>query len=453
MKIHFIAIGGSVMHNLAMALRLKGDIISGSDDEIFEPARSNLKAYGILPEKEGWYPEKINAELDAVILGMHAKSDNPELIKAKELGLTIYSFPEFLYNHAIDKQRIVIGGSHGKTTITAMIMHVLKMNRIDFDYMVGAKLEGFDIMVRLSEPAPVMIFEGDEYLTSALDQRPKFHLYKPEIALLSGIDWDHMNVFPTKEFYNEQFVKFIELIEKNGTLIYCQDDEDVNRLVQDARPDINMIPYDLPEYEVVDNQTVVINKGIRYPLNIFGRHNMLNLIGAKKVCNVLGIGDGDFFKFMTGFKGAAKRLELLGESSNTSVYKDFAHAPSKLKATVNAVKDQYPDRMLIACMELHTYSSLNKDFLPQYSGSMDDADEAIIFFNPHAFKIKKLQLITTEDIKKGFNRKDLLIFDDSEKLTAYLLHKNWAGTNLLMMSSGDFGVMDLVALAEKVVEK
>lgn len=453
MKIHFIAIGGSVMHNLALALHDKGEQVSGSDDEIFEPARGRLEKKGLLPQKEGWYPEKITAGLDAVILGMHAKADNPELKKAKTLGLNIYSFPEYLFHHAENKKRIVIGGSHGKTTITAMIMHVLKELQMDFDYMVGAQLEGFDVMVRLSEEAPLMIMEGDEYLTSALDPRPKFHLYKPHIAVISGIEWDHMNVFPSRENYFDQFRIFIRKIEKAGTLIYCGEDKRVRQLADEAGEQLQKIPYATPRHEIIKGQSFIISGKDKYPVRIFGRHNLMNLNAARHVCRQLGIKDEHFFIAISTFEGAAKRLELLGENENVSVFRDFAHAPSKLKASVEAVKSRNPGRDLVAVMELHTYSSLNKEFLPEYRGSMDQADIAVVFYNPHAFEIKKLPFLNKEFVKAGFGREDLIILHEGDELETFIKKLEWQNKNLLMMSSGDLGGIDLKKISAQILSK
>lgn len=450
MKVHFIAIGGSAMHNLAIALHKKGYRVTGSDDEIFEPSRSRLDALGLLPASEGWDPSRITGELDAVILGMHAKKDNPELGKAEELGLKIYSYPEFLYEQSKKKQRIVIGGSHGKTTITAMILHVLKGCGVDCDYMVGAQLEGFDVMVRLSEEARYMIFEGDEYLTSPLDPRPKFHLYKPDIALISGIAWDHINVFPTFDNYVAQFTEFIRQITPGGSLIFYEGDETLKRIALEARDDIEILPYDLPEYVQQDGITSIVHGGNRYPLLIFGRHNLQNLNGARLVCNQLGITNESFFRSICSFKGASKRLEFVAGNDNTLVFKDFAHAPSKLKATTQSVKEQFPEKELVACMELHTYSSLSKQFLSHYKGSMDAADRAIVYFSPHALALKRLPEITAGEIREGFGRTDLDVFNDPKDLLEHLLLEKWRGRVLLMMSSGNFDGIDIRDLANRI---
>ena len=451
MKVHFIAIGGSAMHNLAIALHNKGYEVSGSDDEIFEPSKSRLRHLGLLPLTEGWDESRIHNGLDAVILGMHAKSDNPELLKAKELGLKIFSYPEFLYEQSKNKQRVVIGGSHGKTTITAMILHVLRMAGIDCDYMVGAQLEGFDVMVKLSEKAGIMIFEGDEYLTSPIDKRPKFHLYKPDIALLSGVAWDHINVFPTFGNYVEQFREFIRLITANGTLIYCEDDETLRQICPGARKDIKLIPYSVPEYFISGGISTVFNDGKSYPLQVFGRHNLTNLNGARRICNELGVSDDQFLSSIQSFKGASKRLEFLGGNSSVAVYKDFAHAPSKVRATLHAVREQYPAKKIVACLELHTYSSLSREFLGHYHGSLEEADVPIVYFNPHAIQLKRLPPITKEQVVEGFGNSGLEVFTDSKELQAGILRMVWKNSVLLLMSSGDFDGTDLAGLARQIV--
>jgi len=443
MNIHFIAIGGSAMHNLAIALNKKGYRVSGSDDEIFEPSRSRLMKYGLLPSSEGWDPARITSGLDAVILGMHAKADNPELLRAKETGVKIYSYPEFLFEQSRDKKRVVIGGSHGKTTITAMILHVLKEKGLDCDFMVGAQLEGFEVMVKLTEEAPVMIFEGDEYLTSPLDPRPKFHLYKPDIALLSGIAWDHINVFPTFGNYLEQFIIFIRQITPGGALIYCQEDEALKKICEETRNDLQLHPYHLPPYLIRNGQTVVMNEDQEYPLQIFGKHNLLNLNGARLVCRELGIKASDFFKAIQTFKGASKRLELIVKNERCLVFKDFAHAPSKVKATLHAVKEQFPGKKTIACLELHTYSSLSHEFLSHYRGTLDEADAAMVYFSPHALELKRLPPITPAEIKEGFGNLRLEVFNDPATLLERLKKENSSDCVFLMMSSGNFDGIDL----------
>ncbi|HQQ94454.1 MAG TPA: Mur ligase family protein [Bacteroidia bacterium] len=449
--VHLIAIGGSAMHNLALALHEKGYRVSGSDDEINEPSRSRLAKKGLLPEHIGWFPEKINSDTDAIILGMHARADNPELIKAKDLGLRIYSYPEFIFEATKEKTRIVVGGSHGKTTITAMILHVMSVCGLETDFLVGAQLEGFDTMVRLSNTAQYAVIEGDEYLASPLDRRPKFHLYRPHIAILSGIAWDHINVFPTFENYVEQFRQFIRLIEPNGHLVYCSEDPVLNALCHEAlRTDLHRHPYAVPENTIAHGVTSVLWEGKAYPMKIFGDHNLMNLNGAMKICKQIGIDETRFLQAMTSFKGAAKRLELVYKNESFHFYKDFAHSPSKLKATTGAVKKQFEHRKLVACMELHTFSSLNEEFLDQYKGSMDLADEAIVYFNPHTIAHKKLKVIEPEQILKCFGRKDLKVFTEREALQSHLLSMTWRNAVLLMMSSGNFDGIDFVALSEKL---
>jgi UDP-N-acetylmuramate: L-alanyl-gamma-D-glutamyl-meso-diaminopimelate ligase len=447
MKIHFIAIGGSVMHNMALAMHNSGHIVTGSDDEIFEPAKSRLSAKGILPAEPGWFADKIHKDIDAVILGMHAREDNPELIRAKELGLKIYSFPEYIYEQSRDKIRVVIGGSHGKTTITAMIMHVLHTLGRDFDYMVGAQLEGFETMFRISD-APVIILEGDEYLTSPIDRRPKFHLYKPHIALLTGIAWDHINVFPTFDIYVDQFRKFIELIESEGSIIYCNADPILNDICISTRQDIEPIPYGIPQHTIKNGITTVSFAELSADIQVFGNHNLMNLNGARLVCAKLGIDTNEFLKAIKTFKGAAKRLELVIKNEHAAFYKDFAHSPSKLKATLDAVSEQFPDRKLVACMELHTFSSLNSDFLKQYRFAMDKADIAIVFYSAHALEIKKMPPLSKDLIKQSFGRDDLMIFTERDQLTDFLRTQNWKNQNLLMMSSGNYDGLDFNALAK-----
>ena len=453
MNIHFIAIGGAAMHNLAIALHKKGYKITGSDDEIFEPSKSRLKNYSLLPEKIGWHIQNINNELDAIILGMHAREDNPELLKARELGIKIYSYPEYLYEQSKNKKRVVIAGSHGKTTITAMILHVLNMMHIDCDYMVGAQLEGFEVMVKLSDDAPFMIIEGDEYLTSPIDRRPKFHLYNPDVAVISGIAWDHINVFPTFDNYVEQFEIFINKISAGGTLIYFDGDENLKRLSENASDHLRKIPYNIPDFHIDRGATFLKINDKTYRLQVFGKHNLANLTAAKYVCAELGVENDDFFNAIASFKGASKRLELVLATAKGNLYKDFAHAPSKLKATVEALKGQFPEQVLIACLELHTFSSLNENFLPLYKDTMNIADIACVYFNPHTLEHKKLPALTVEKVKHFFNNPDLLVFDNSEKMKNFVIvnaKSQKSKVNVLMMSSGNFDGIVFEELAEQI---
>jgi len=436
MKIHLIAIGGSAMHNMALALHQKGFKVTGSDDAIFSPSKERLAKYSLLPNEMGWFPNKITTDLDAIILGMHARKDNPELAKAKELNIPIYSYPEYIYEQSKHKKRVVIGGSHGKTSITAMILHVLQSLKIECDYMVGAQLEGFDTMVKLTNEAPIIILEGDEYLSSPIDRRPKFHLYHPHIAVLSGIAWDHINVFPTFDLYVDQFRIFKNMV--TDTLIYCSQDEELNKLAKEGA-NCQLIPYTTPVHNILNGITTVDNT----ELIIFGNHNLQNLNAAKLVCNELGVTDTDFFLKIANFKGASMRLELVKKTDSYAIYKDFAHSPSKLKATSSAMKKQFLNRSLVACMELHTFSSLNKEFLQEYKGSMREPDTAIVYFSPNAIAQKKLKPITKEQVVAAFGRKDLLVYSDIIKLEEYLNKLNWKNQNLLMMSSGTFEGMNL----------
>lgn len=430
------------MHNLALALHEKGDRITGSDDAIFEPSKSRLAAKGLLPESLGWFPEKVTPEVDAIILGMHAKADNPELIKAQELGITIYSYPEFLYEHAKNKTRVVIGGSHGKTTITSMILHVLKYHEVEVDFMVGAQLDGFDRMVHLTDENEIIVLEGDEYLSSPIDLRPKFHLYKANIALLSGIAWDHINVFPTFENYVDQFRIFVDTMVKGGMMVYNVEDEVVKEVVEQTSNQIKKYPYKTPDYSIENGATVLDTSEGEIPLEIFGKHNLQNLEGARSICFHLGISEEEFYEAIADFKGASKRLEKIAENDHTVVFKDFAHSPSKVEATTNAVKEQYVNRKLLACLELHTYSSLNEDFLKEYVGTLDKADEAVVFYSPHAVKIKRLKEVSEQQIAKAFKRDDLIIYTDPKAFKDYLFSRDLKDTALLLMSSGNYGGLD-----------
>lgn len=452
MNVHFIAIGGSAMHNMAIAMHKKGFTVTGSDDEIVEPSKTRLAKQGLLPAKEGWDVNNIHKNLDAVILGMHARNDNPELIKAQELGLKIYSYPEYIYEQTKDKTRIVVGGSHGKTTITAMILHVLNYHKIDCDYMVGAQLQGFETMVKLTKEAKIAVIEGDEYLSSPIDRRPKFHLYKPNVAIISGIAWDHINVFPTFSNYVEQFKLFTDLIEPHGTLVYCELDKEVKTVCEKARIDIKKLPYGIPPYKIENGVTILTNLPTSdCQLQIFGEHNLMNLTGARLCCNQVGVSDEQFYEAIKSFTGAAKRLELIKKNNVTAVYKDFAHSPSKLKATTQAVKNQFPNRKLIACMELHTFSSLNENFLKEYDGAMALADEAFVYFNPHTIEHKKLKPITEDQVKSAFGGTNIKVYTNSQHLLHDLLLKDFTSKNLLMMSSGNFDGIDFKELGDKVV--
>lgn len=453
MHIHFIAIGGAAMHNLAIALHKKGYKVTGSDDEVFDPSRSRLEKHGLLPEEFGWFPNKISDAIDVIILGMHARKDNPELLKAQELNLKVYSYPEYLYQQCKDKKRVVIGGSHGKTTITSMVMHVLKTLEYDFDYMVGAQIEGFDTMVKLSHEAPIAIFEGDEYLSSPIDLRPKFHWYKPHVALLTGVAWDHINVFPTWENYVEQFQIFADSIMPGGSLIWYALDEELQKIGKKLSSEVTSFPYKTLPYAIIKGKTSVTFNNKDYPLQIFGEHNLQNLNGARLVCEQLGIDEKSFFKAISSFKGAAKRLQTLVSSDFTNIYLDFAHSPSKLKATTQAVKQQFTNRSLVACMELHTFSSLNKDFLPQYKDTMRFADRALVYFNPEVIKHKKLKEISPEEVASAFGGENVKVYTDTSELQKVLQKMDWNNTNLLFMSSGNFSGINFQQFAEELIGK
>ncbi len=449
MRYHFIAIGGAAMHNLAIALAQAGHDVSGSDDEIFEPSRSRLEKHGLLPSAYGWFPERITSDIDAVILGMHARKDNPELVRAEDFAIPVYSFPEFLYRQYIDKKRVVVAGSHGKTTITAMILHVLKQAGQQPDYMVGAQLDGFDVMVRISAGDGIAVLEGDEYLTSPVDRRSKFLHYHPHLLLISGIAWDHMNVFPTFDDYLAPFVSLIHGLPENGAIVYNVDDPVLKEMVERETPEgVRRIPYSLPAYHMDEGRAWLEMEGASYGLQVFGRHNLSNLMGAAEVCRELGIGGDVIWPALASFPGASRRLERVFTGTNLHVFRDFAHAPSKLKATVGAVRELLPGHHLVACMELHTYSSLNADFLPHYAGSMQGADTAIVFYHPDTIALKKLPPVSAEQVRTAFDRPDLLIFHDSGQLQDYLMGLKTNKLGLLMMSSGDFHGIQMPAIIE-----
>ncbi len=454
MRIHFIAIGGAAMHNLALALQKNGHQISGSDDEIYNPARDRLAAAGLLPEPFGWFAERITPDLDAIVLGMHARADNPELLRAQSLGLPVYSYPEFIYRQSLNKKRFVVAGSHGKTTTTAMAMHVLRKTGMDFDYLVGAQVQGFDTMVRLSD-APALLVEGDEYFASPLDHTPKMVRFRPHHAVLTGIAWDHINVFPSFDTYCAQFNLLLEATETGGSVIWYAQDPEIQKLIEKSasKNRWNSLPFMPFEAEVEQGRTLVAWEG-RPPvaLQIFGTHNLLNARAASLICREFGIPEYDFLLALSDFKGAAKRLQLLARNDQSNIWLDFAHAPSKVKATVAAVKEQYPDRPLTACLELHTFSSLNRDFLPQYQGSLDQADEAAVYFSPHTLEMKKMPPLDAGQIRQNFQHPRLQVFTDSSDLSAWLNERSWQGRNLLLMSSGTFDGLDARALAERLIQ-
>lgn len=449
MKVHFIAIGGSAMHNLAIALHQKGYKVTGSDDEIFEPSRSRLDSKGLLPTSMGWHPENITTDLDYIILGMHARQDNPELAKANELGIPVLSYPEFIYQQSKDKTRVVIAGSHGKTSISAMILHVLHYHNQECDFMIGAQLEGFDAMVRLTNDSEFILLEGDEYLSSPIDLRPKFLHYKPNIALISGIAWDHVNVFKTFDDYIKQFDLLLDSIEPGGVVIYNNTDREVSNVVDRTTNEVKKFAYSLPDYEVQDGEAILNTEEGHVPLSIFGKHNMNNLEGARWICNQMGINDEQFYEAITSFKGAARRLETIETNNGVKAFRDFAHAPSKVTATVNAVKESFPNRRVIACLELHTFSSLNIEFMDQYLGSMDAADIRYVYFNPEVVAHKRLPELNTEAIQEKFGDSQLKVFDNNSMLISQIKSNLKSNDVLLIMSSGSFDGIDW----KKVIEE
>ena len=446
MRIHFISIGGSAMHNLAIALSKDGNIVTGSDDIIFEPSKGRLKKYGLLPKKMGWDENNITEDIDAIVLGMHAHSDNPELIKAQALNLKIYSYPEFLYNQSKDKTRVVIGGSHGKTTITSMVLHVMHSLQKDVDYMVGAQLDGFETMVKMTKKNKFIVLEGDEYLSSALDLRPKFHLYKPNVALLTGIAWDHINVFPTFENYIDQFRIFIEKIEEGGVLAYNTEDENIVSLVENSNAKIEFIPYSTPKYKIENGNYILISDIGEYKLEVFGKHNLQNIEGAKALCMQMGVSEKEFYESISTFKGASRRLEEVYSDDNHIVYKDFAHSPSKVSASVSAISERFADKKKLVVLELHTYSSLNPEFLKQYKGSLDTVSNPVVYVDKVIVENKRMKPITENQIKEAFAKDDLLFFDDADELKNYV-NKQLSDVQVaLFMSSGNLGGLDLANL-------
>lgn len=450
-KFHFIAIGGSAMHNLALALQFKGFEISGSDDAIFEPSKSRLAKAGLLPQLMGWYPEKITNDLDGIILGMHAKEDNPELLRAMELEIRIYSYPEFLYEQTKNKTRVVIAGSHGKTTITSMVLHVLNYWEKEVDYMIGAQLEGFDTMVHLTEENDFMLIEGDEYLSSPIDRRPKFLWYKPHVTLISGIAWDHINVFPTEENYIEQFETYIDSIMPGGVLVYNESDSVLERITEASQNTIRKKSYRLPEYFIDAGVTYLKTDEGDLPLEVFGEHNLSNIAGAKWICQLIGVDEDDFLEAIMSFKGASKRLEKIGDNGSSFLFKDFAHAPSKVKATSEAVAQQFDKHHKVYCLELHTYSSLNPAFIGQYKNALNGADEAVVFYDPEALKVKNRSPLNEAEIKTAFGSENLLVFTNPKAFQEFLFEHQWNKSILLMMSSGNYGGIDWDTLKERVL--
>lgn len=449
MRIHFISIGGKAMHNLALELHHNGHHITGSDDEIYNPSRSRLAEAGLLPDKMGWDEGRITEDIEAIILGMHARPDNPELAKAQKMNLPIYSFPSYIYELSKEKKRVVVAGSHGKTTTTAMIMHALRSNSVNFDYMVGAQIPGYERMVRLSD-APIIVLEGDEYLSSPIDRRPKFIHFRPHIAIITGIAWDHINVFPTYQSYVDQFNQLLEVAESGASIIWYDPDEDLQKLTAQGRANLHYVPYRAFTAKVENGVSYLQTPTGNVPLQVFGQHNLANFSAAYHACRQLGLTDEQFFTAIQSFKAAGKRLEVLCQNDSCIAWIDYAHAPSKAKATIEAVKTQYPDRQLVACLELHTFSSLNKDFHPHYKGTMDAADKAIVFFSEHTLKMKRLPPFSPSDLRDAFQHPDLEVFTERALLENRLQQLEWKDRNLLLMSSGTFDGMNAAEFAENL---
>ena len=445
-KVHFIAVGGSVMHNLAITLKQLGYKVSGSDDKIYDPSKSRLKKYNLFPKNLGWFPELIDKEIDFIVLGMHAKKDNPELLKALDLDCKIYSYPELIFEFSKSKTRITIGGSHGKTTVSSMILHVLDFYDIKVDYLLGAQIEGFENMVHISDDNDFIIIEGDEYLSSPIDNSPKFHKYNSNIAVITGIAWDHINVFPTFENYISQFEKFIETITDGGVLVFNELDELVLDTVNNSEKTIRKIGYGKPDFEIVDGVTYLKTSEGNVPLKVFGDHNLSNLSAAKQICALMGIFDDEFFAAIASFKGASKRLETIYRDNNKIIIKDFAHSPSKLKATIDAVKNQFSNKNIIAVYELHTFSSFNQKFIKEYLNSMSSANMKIVYYDNEVLKKRGEFKINEKTIKDSFGSDDLIVISKKSVLEEIMLKTNLDNSVLLMMSSGNFSSIDMISL-------
>lgn len=440
------------MHNLAVALQQKGDVVTGSDDEIKEPSRSRLAACGLLPEELGWFPEKLNNEIDVVILGMHARPDNPELQEAKRLGLKICSFPEYLFQRTRDKMRVVISGSHGKTTITAMVIYVLHKLNHQFDYLIGARMEGFDAMLSLNDETRIAIFEGDEYLTSVIDKRPKFLLYQPHIAVISGIEWDHIDAFPTFENYIEQFHSFSKIIERDGKLIYPAGDENILQITASIREDITDMPYRTPDFSIENGVTTLKTKYGDFPLQVFGEYNMKNIDAARLVCRQIGVKDADFYEAIATFRGLPGRMEKIADNGDTAAFYDMAHTPENVKSSVQALKTQFPEKRVVACLELCSFSSLSAGYLPRYQHSLEEADTAFIYFNPLAGSHRHREPITEEMVKEVFGE-NIHLFTDNIRLMDRLSEEKMLHSNLLFMTSGSFSGINMAAFAQSLLKR
>lgn len=447
--IHFICVGDSAMYDLALNLQEQGYLITGSDNEIYELSSSTLEQRGLLPAAMGWFPEKITANLTAVIVGMRVRKDNPELLKAQELGLSIFSHPEYVYELSRQKQRVVITGSHGKTTITSIILHVLNYHKREFDYLVGAQPDGFATMTKLTPNAPIIIIEGDEYASSPIDPQPDFLHYKPHIALISGIAWDHVNIYPTWEEYVDQFEHLAEAMPKAGVLIFDESDDMLDVIGQKERPDITKVPYESHPHTIVDGQTFLITKEkAPVPVRIFGEHNMKNIAGAMTVLDVIGITDEQFYQAIPSFKGAEYRLEKVVQRNNRILFRDFAYAPSKVRATTEAVRNQFPDKRVMAIVELHTFSSLNKKFLSQYKGTLDSANIAGVYIDADVLISQQQSHIRPTDFTNAFGRTDLRVLTSPTEMNEFIKNSHDRTDIFLLMSSSNFDNLDLSKLLD-----
>lgn len=436
MRIHFIAIGGAIMHNLAIDLHKNGHTISGSDDQIFEPSFSKLKKYSLMPKNLGWNADFITDEIDLIILGMHAKEDNLELKKALELGLKIQSFPEFVASQITDKKRVAIAGSHGKTSTTAMLMHILKDNNFEFDYLVGSELPGYESMVKLSN-APLIVIEADEYLSSKLDQRPKFLWYKPQLSVITGIAWDHINVFPTFELYKKAFTDFIDSHQADSSIFFYQFDEELSKIINNStykcRPYTELTAKNQGQYSIV-----LDNNEEEYYFPFFGNHFLQNASAAIHLAMELGLNQKDIYKALESFPGSAKRLELVWANDQLFIYRDFAHSPSKVMATIKAFSRQFKDYQVFFVFEPHTFSSQQIDFIQHYNKCFEDLN-AYIFMDKKAFALKNKPMLSGPDIENAFGTNSIL--NSATELMKEIRKSSQKSkkTVWVLMSSGNMG--------------
>lgn len=446
MRIHCISHWWRVTSSLAIQLKLLGHNVTGHDDEIYEPSKSALAQHGLLPQHEWWDADSVTSDIDMIVLGMHASADNPELLRAKELGLMIKSYPEVIYEFSKNKMRVVIAGSHGKTTTTSMVMHVLKHNGISFDWVVGGIVPGFDTMVSLDDNHKIIIIEWDEYPDGKINMTAKMLLYKHNIGILNGIAWDHITTYPTFDSYLLPFQTFVDQTPTDGFLGYYQDDQEVTNIMEHTDTQAQTVWYTVHPHIIRDGITYLQTPQWEVKLSIFWAHNCINISAAKLVCNQLDLSDEQFYAAIWSFTGAGNRLQLIhqDDAKHLTILRDFAHSPSKLTATINAVKTQYPDRTIIGLFELHTFASLSASFLPEYKWSFDAADIACVYYDDHTFQIKRMTPLTKEVVINGFGRSDLVVQDSANDLQAWYDNLDLTNSVVVLMSSGNFGGVEFV---------